>query len=101
MRARVAPVSTGLQIGVAALAGVALGAAYFAGLWWTVLHLPGMRRPWAWLAASAAARMALLLAGLSLLLPLGAGAVAAAVGGFVLARIAACRWLRTPGEVRR
>jgi F1F0 ATPase subunit 2 len=53
------------------LAGGALGAVCFGGLWWTLRLMTDRRRPFAWLALSFALRGALVLAGFGLLAALG------------------------------
>ncbi len=73
-----------LLLGV--VAGLALGWVYFRGLWWTAERALHARRPGALLFASYLARTALTLAVFVALLRLGAGALVAALVGFVAAR---------------
>jgi F1F0 ATPase subunit 2 len=40
-----------------------LGATFFGGLWWTVLHAASSRRPALWLVASFVVRMTVALTG--------------------------------------
>jgi len=87
---------------VAALAavalGLALGGAYFGGLWWTLARLPRWRRPgWA-LAVSFAVRGPLLLVALALLARQGVVPLLLALVGFLIARVALSAWLKTAGE---
>ena len=82
---------------VAAVAlGLALGAAYFGGLWWTLARLRCWRRPgWA-LAASFAVRGPLLLVVLALLARQGVVPLLFALAGFLVARVVLAAWLRPP-----
>lgn len=48
-------------------AGMALGLIYFGGLWWTLRHLSGMRRPVLLTVGSFLLRTALVVAGLCLI----------------------------------
>jgi F1F0 ATPase subunit 2 len=84
---------------VAAVAlGLALGGAYFGGLWWTLARLPRWRRPgWA-LAASFAIRGPLLLVALALLARQGVVPLLLALAGFLVARVALSAWLKAAGE---
>jgi F1F0 ATPase subunit 2 len=78
-----------------ALAGAALGALYLALLWASVRALAGPR-PAAGFVALAVARAALVLGALAVALKLGvgAGALLAALAGFVAVRFAATRRAR-------
>lgn len=80
----------------AALAGAALGALYLALLWASVRALAGPR-PAAEFVALAVVRAALVLGALAVALKLGvgAGALLAALAGFVAVRFAATRRART------
>ncbi len=86
---------TGHELGrlLAALVfGVILGGGYFGALWWTVRRLPGRQHAGQWLAASFLLRLAVTTGAFFLILPWGAGALAAAMAGFLLARFF---WLRS------
>ncbi|MEA3402391.1 MAG: ATP synthase subunit I [Armatimonadota bacterium] len=88
------PVAGGLA------AGVAMGLAYFAGLWWTVQRLPGARRPVLVWGTSAVVRVAVATGVFYLLLTWGAAQLVAGVLGFIGARVLATRiWgpCREPG----
>jgi len=74
-------------VGAIAL-GLLLGAAYFAGLWWTVTRVDRWRRPGRALAISFVLRAALLLAGVYLLARAGIGPLALGLLGMLLARVA-------------
>ena len=84
---------------LAALAlGLALGGAYFGGLWWTLARLSRWRRPgWA-LAASFAVRGPLLLVALALLARQGVVPLLLALAGFLVARVALSAWLRAVAD---
>jgi F1F0 ATPase subunit 2 len=88
-------VTVAVDLLLGALWGLALGLAHFAALRWTVTRLPGARRPGLLMAGSLAARLALIAAGLLLLLlgvPGGSWARAVAwLAGFLAARTLAIR----------
>ena len=90
-----------LALGLAS--GLVLGAAHFGALWWTLRRLPRLRRPGLWLAVSAVGRFAAVLAGFVALVRTHPLALLAALVGFLLARLAATRWvgaIGTTGSVR-
>ena len=77
-------------------AGVLLGAVFFSGLWWTIRR--GLASPWPgfWFVGSMLLRTGLAVAGFHLLLTLpGSGwkTLAAALLGFIMARLVATRLL--------
>jgi F1F0 ATPase subunit 2 len=76
----------------AMLLGVLLGGGYFGALWWTVRRLPRMPRPGFLLGGSFVVRVTLVVGAFYLLLLQGIGVLAAAMGGFLLARFV---WLRS------
>jgi F1F0 ATPase subunit 2 len=81
-----------------ALAGAALGAMYFGGLWWTVRRSLSSPRPALWVFASLLTRMALALTGFYWL---GDGrwqSMLACLVGFIVARAIGMRATRLPGE---
>lgn len=81
-----------------ALAGGALGAMYFGGLWWTVRRSLASPQPALWVFSSLLVRMALALAGFYWL---GGGrweAMLACLAGFLLARAMVVRATRLPEE---
>jgi F1F0 ATPase subunit 2 len=83
---------TGLAIG--ALAGAGIGAAYFLWLWWTLQGLVDRRRAGLWFVVNVAARLVLAVAGFGLVARwLGWQALAAALAGFVVARVVLLRRL--------
>lgn len=81
-----------------ALAGGALGAMYFGGLWWTVRRSLASPRPALWVFSSLLIRMALALAGFYWL---GGGrweSMLACLVGFFVARALVIRTTRLPNE---
>ncbi len=87
-----------LALGLAA--GLALGGASYAGLWWTVRRAPRARRPGRLLALSALARGAALLAGLVALAAASPWALGAALAGVLIARTVAT-WIVAPAPRER
>ena len=90
-----------LEIAAAAAAGLALGAFYFGGLWWTVRRLPGARHPAVLLLASFLLRGTVLVAGV---LAASGGRwrrVAACLAGLLLVRLAAGLRLHAPAPTAR
>ncbi|MCF8062917.1 MAG: ATP synthase subunit I [Deltaproteobacteria bacterium] len=77
-------------------AGLGIGGFYFAGLWWTVRRLPGVRHPAAWVAGSFMVRAGLSLLGFYGILQGGWPMLPASLAGFILVRLAAVHRLR-PG----
>jgi F1F0 ATPase subunit 2 len=75
-----------LPLGVGLAAGFGIGGLYFGGLWLTVCRIQRARRPRLLLLASVAVRLAAAVAAFYALVPLGWTALAAAMGGFLIAR---------------
>ena len=73
------------------LAGGALGAMFFGGLWWTVRSALASANPGLWLIVSSALRMAALLAAFYLICRIEWWGLIAALAGFLLVRMAAAR----------
>jgi F1F0 ATPase subunit 2 len=78
----------------AVVLGLALGAGYFGGLWWTLASLPRWRRPGVALLLSFALRGAVVVAAFVLLARAGLPPLALAFAGFLTARVALVAWLR-------
>jgi F1F0 ATPase subunit 2 len=74
-------------------AGLALGAMYFGGLWWTVRRLPAARRPALFTLGSYLGRNALAAAGLWLVMAGDWRRLAAALAGMLLVRLVLVRRL--------
>lgn len=83
---------------LAALAGGALGAVYFGGLWLTVRRLAHTRRPTLWLLSSFFVRTALTLLGFYLVLRMGWATLLACLVGFLLARVLLMRQLGSAAQ---
>lgn len=73
-------------------AGLLLGAIFFGGLWWTVVHAMASRQPALWFFASKFLRMGLVLGGLYLVCGGRWERWLVSLSGFVLARLATS-WL--------
>jgi F1F0 ATPase subunit 2 len=85
-----------ITLALALLAGAALGAIFFGGLWWTIRK--GLASPHAavWLLGGFLLRTSVTLAGFYLVLQGGWKPLAACLAGFVAARIAVMRFTRVP-----
>lgn len=82
-----------------ALAGSALGALYFGGLWWTVRRSLASTRPALWMLISGVVRLGVALTGFYLL---GGGhweTMLACLVGFMVGRAVVTRLTRLPSEV--
>ena len=77
-----------------ALAGGALGALHFGGLWYTLRRLPRVRRPGLWMGGSFILRTVVVLAGFYAIVGAGLPAVVAAMSGFIAVRLIFGRRLR-------
>lgn len=74
--------------------GLVVGAAYFAGLWWTVRKATRVRRPALWLLASFVVRSLMAVGAFALVLRLGSPlALVVAMIGFLAARWLITRYL--------
>lgn len=86
--------SVGTALLLAFGGGVALGAVFFAGLWWTVNRLGRAHRPALLLAGGLLLRMALALGGFYLAARAGWPPLLACLLGFMLARSVVAWWTR-------
>jgi F1F0 ATPase subunit 2 len=71
------------------LAGIALGALFYGGLWWTVRGAVHARRPEVWFVGSLVVRLGMMAAGIYLV---GGGhweRIVACLAGFLIARMCA------------
>ncbi len=87
-----------LTLVMAGLAGLALGAFFFGGLWWTVRRGTSSKQPALWFVGSLLLRMSITLAGFYFI---GRGRwqqLVACVVGFVVARLIVLWLTRPPGE---
>lgn len=79
---------------VSLVIGLALGAAYFGGLWLVVRRLNRLAAPAVWLGVGVVLRLVLVLAGLYLVMDGRWERLVAAVAGLLLARTAAMAMAR-------
>jgi F1F0 ATPase subunit 2 len=89
-----------LSLAVPLAAGLILGAMFFGGLWWTVIHAVSSRRPAVWFLTSKLLRMGLALGGFYLV---GGGRWERwllCLLGFVLARLGTWWLTRSPAQSR-
>jgi F1F0 ATPase subunit 2 len=89
-----------LSLAVPLVAGMLLGALFFGGLWWTVIHAVSTKRPAVWFLGSKLLRMGVALGGFYVV---GGGRWERwllCLLGFVLARLAAWWWTRSPDHGR-
>ncbi|MHC4375526.1 MAG: N-ATPase subunit AtpR [Planctomycetota bacterium] len=84
---------------LACVAGGALGAAFFAGLWWTVRHRLSSNHPALWILGSLVARTAMLLVGFYYIAGGHWQRLLACVVGFVTAKLVATRLAMPPKGV--
>lgn len=91
-----------VQLALASLAGMALGAIFFGGLWWTVLKGASAKQPALWFGASLLLRTGIALSGFHLVSGADWKKLLACLLGFIVARIVVTRLVKTPvaGEVR-
>jgi F1F0 ATPase subunit 2 len=87
-----------MTLGLDLTLGLALGAAFYGGLWWTVCRLSaGHAGPW--LVGSFVVRTMIVLAGFYTIARGSWYGLAACAAGFLAARIAVTRITRTPSTV--
>ena len=89
-----------LTLVMAGLAGLALGAFFFGGLWWTVRRGASARQPALWFAGSLLLRFGTTLAGFYFI---GRGhwqRLVACLLGFVVARLIVFWLTRPPGDTQ-
>lgn len=85
-------------IGIGLVGGMALGVAYFVGLWLTARATPNAQRPGLLLFLSFVGRAALLLGGFYLLTPRDPFGLLAALIGFYFGRYVTTRFITGKGE---
>ena len=85
-----------LTLALAGLAGSALGAFFFGGLWWTVRKGVSAERPALWFFSSLLLRMGIALAGFYVVSGGHLGRLLACLVGFALARRVVTRLSRSP-----
>ncbi|CAN5357069.1 ATP synthase subunit I [soil metagenome] len=87
-----------LTLVLASVAGGALGAIFFGGLWWTVRKSVTSGKPALWMLASLLLRMGIALAGFYLVSDGDWQRLLACLAGFVMARQIVMRLCRLPEE---
>jgi len=83
------------------VAGLALGAIFFGGLWWTVLRGVSSRQPALWFLGSFLLRMGVTLPGFYLVSGGDWRRLILCLLGFVMARLAVTRLAKAPAETRQ
>ncbi len=83
-----------ITIALAWIAGMGLGAIFFAGLWWTVRKASSSPRPASWFMGSALLRMGIALAAFYLVAGPDLHRLLACLLGFVMARLVVTRLTR-------
>jgi F1F0 ATPase subunit 2 len=89
------PIDELLRLVPALLAGLLLGAVFFGGLWWTLRKGLASQRPARWMLGSLVLRTAIVLTGFYLIGGDQSQRLAAALLGFVIARLVVTRLTRT------
>jgi F1F0 ATPase subunit 2 len=89
-----------LTLALAWLAGTALGAIFFGGLWWTVRKGVSSQLPAFWFAGSLLLRMSITLAGFYLVMGGHWERLLACSLGFLMARLVVTWRTRLPGDNR-
>jgi F1F0 ATPase subunit 2 len=77
---------------LSAVAGMGLGLLFFGSLWWTVQRLPDLKHPAFWFVVGFLLRLSIMLVGLYWLSAGQWPRLLACLAGFLLARMAVCRW---------
>ena len=90
-----------LGLALACMAGAALGAIFFGGLWWTVRKGLASSRPVLWVFASFLLRTGIALAGFYFVSGGDWQRLLACLAGFVMARMVVTRLTRLPEEGRK
>jgi len=85
-------------LGLACLAGGALGAIFFGGLWWTLAKGLASSRPAQWFLASLLLRMGIVLTGFYFVAGGHWERLVACLLGFLAARLVGMRLTRAPAE---
>jgi F1F0 ATPase subunit 2 len=87
-----------LTLVLALLAGAALGAVFFGGLWWTVRRAVAAGQPALWFAGSLVVRTTIVLAGVFFVWGGDWRRLVICLVGFVMSRHVVTRLLRLPAE---
>jgi F1F0 ATPase subunit 2 len=83
-----------LRVVLASFAGMAIGAFFFGGLWWTVHHGAAAKRPAVWFLGSMLLRTAVAMSGFYLVAGGQSGRLLPCLLGFLSAQIAVTRLTR-------
>jgi F1F0 ATPase subunit 2 len=86
-------------LGISFCAGLAIGALYFLGLWWTVRRLPALKAPALWVLVSFLLRSAVAVAGFYFVMQGRWQNLLICVAGFTLMRLWLVRRI-TPAAVQ-
>ena len=89
-----------LTLALALVAGVGLGAVFFAGLWWTVRKGISSPRPALWFLGSGLLRMSVVLVGFFLVSGGQFRRLVACLFGFIIARVVVTWLTRSSGETQ-
>ena len=87
-----------LTLVLACVAGAALGAIFFGGLWWTVRKSVASRQPALWMFGSLVLRMGVALTGFYFVSGSQLKPLLACISGFFIARLAVTWLTRLPAE---
>ena len=90
-----------VPVALAVGSGIALGAVFFGGLWWTVQRAMASPRPALWFFVSLVARSIVVLVGFGLVGTGHAVRLVLCLVGFAVAGLLVARWTRSPVEARR
>jgi len=89
-----------MTLTLALMAGAALGAIFFGGLWWTIRKACASERPALWFFGSLVLRMGIALAGFYFVSGGEWKRLVLCLLGFIVARLAVIWLTRTPKETR-
>ena len=89
-----------MTLTLASMAGAALGAIFFGGLWWTIRKACASERPALWFFGSLVLRMGIALAGFYFVSGGEWKRLVLCLLGFIVARLAVIWLTRTPNETQ-
>jgi F1F0 ATPase subunit 2 len=88
-----------LSLAFAVVAGMLLGAIFFAGLWWTVRKAVASKHPALWFLSSMLLRMSIVLLGFYFILGDNWMRLLAGLLGFIVARLIVLRLTQGVGQI--